>query len=215
MNKIILFDWGGLILKEYPNHYCDRDAISDTLRTFNKNLSYDEAYKIYEDTRYDENHINISRQDSDEDKYKWYERIKKKANLNVSYDNFVKVFEENYKRIAKYDDIVKYIYSLKGKVKIGLFSDLLFVCLKALKDQIDLDVFDNVFLSYEEHWTKARLEAFENVENKLKMHGKEILFIDNSENKIENAKKFNWNTCLATGEELDKIKKAVNEFLEN
>lgn len=214
MEKIIIFDWGGVILKEYPEHCCDRDAIISTIKKFNNNLSDEEAYQLYLDTLKDEDDNIITIYDDYENKYKWYERINDKGNLNTTYEEFVNTFINNYKKIDKYEEIVNYIYSLKDKVKLGLFSDLIFTCFEALNKHIDLNIFDYVFLSYIEGITKSNIESFINVESKLKIDVNNILFIDNNETNINNAKERGWNTCLAYGYELDKIKENINKFLE-
>lgn len=213
MNKIIIFDWGGVILKEYPYHYCDQDAIKETIRKFNPSLTEEEAYKLYLDTLKDENNHIISLFDDYNDKYRWYQRINDKGNLNVTYEVFINEFKNNYKKIDKYEDVVEYIYCLKEKTNLALFSDLIFVCYEALEKHINLEVFDKIFLSYKEGYVKSNIEAFINVENKLKIKGENILFIDNNENNINNAKNRGWKTCLAYGYELDKIKISVEEFL--
>lgn len=213
MNKIVIFDWGGVILKEYPEHYCDQDAIKETIKKFNNNLNDTEAYDIYLNTLKDENEKIISIYNDNKNKYKWYERVKTKGNLNVEYDDFVSTFINNYKKIDKYQEVIDYIYALKNKVSLALFSDLIFVCFNALEKHIDLNVFDKVFLSYEEGFVKSDINAFINVENKLNIKGEDILFIDNNENNIKNAKKRGWNTCHAFGYELDKIKTSIDKFL--
>lgn len=213
MKKIIIFDWGGVILKEYPEHYCDQDAIKETIKKFNSTLSDDISYQIYLDTLLDENNQIISIFNDYENKYRWYQRIKEKANFNTTYEEFVEEFTNNYTKINKYEDVVNYIYSLKDKVDLALFSDLIFVCFSALKKHIDLNVFNKVFLSYKEGYVKSNIEAFINVEKKLNVTGENILFIDNNIINIENAKKRGWNTCHAYGYELDKIKATVDEFL--
>ena len=47
------------------------------------------------------------------------------------------------------------------------------------------------------------------------MNPENILFIDDIKANIKKAKSKGWNTCNAFGNELDKIKKNVKEFLEN
>ncbi len=210
--KVVIFDWGGVILKEYPNHYCDRDAITDTIKKFNNNLNYEDAYQLYLNTLYDENGKIISILDDYTDKYKWYERINKEGNLNTAYEEFTSEFINNYKKIDKYEDVVNYIYSLKDKIKIYLFSDLIFTCYESLKKHIDLNIFDDIFLSYKEGYTKSDIKAFINVNNKL--NNKNILFIDNNTNNIENAKKIGWNTLCCTGEDMNKIKNEVEKFMD-
>jgi FMN phosphatase YigB (HAD superfamily) len=213
MEKVVIFDWGGVILKEYPNHYCDRDAIVETFTKFNNSLTPEEAHHLYRETLYDEKGRIISTLNDEDSKYKWYLRIKETAKLDVDYDTFIKEFTNNYKKVDKYEDVVNYIYSLKGRVKLCLFSDLIFICLESLKKHIDLNTFDKVFLSYEEGFTKSHIEAFTNVNGKINGDNYDVLFIDNNAHNLENAKKVGWNTCLAIGDEIDKIKKIVEDFL--
>ena len=47
----------------------------------------------------------------------------------------------------------------------------------------------------------------------LKVKPEDILFIDDDYQNILAAKECGWNTCLAFGYELDKIKKSVDDFL--
>ncbi len=213
INKVIIFDWGGVILKEYPFHYCDQDAIKETMRKFNNNLTEKQAYQLYLDTLKDEDNNIISIFNDYEHKYKWFQRINNKGNLNTTYDEFVNEFINNYKKTDKYEEIVNYIYSLKNKATLVLFSDLIFGCFKALEKHINLEIFDYVFLSYQEGFTKTNIKAFINVESKLKVKPENILFIDNNQYNINNAKKCGWNTCLAYGYEIDKIKNSINDFL--
>lgn len=213
MDKIIIFDWGGVILKEYPEHYCDQDAIIETIKKFNNNLTDNDAYQLYLDTLKDENNRIISIFNDYESKYKWYERIHNNGKLNTTYEEFINEFTYNYNKIDKYEEVVNYIYTLKDKTNLVLFSDLIFACFSALENTINLNIFDKIFLSYEEGYVKSNIEAFINVEKKLNIKAENILFIDNNENNINNAKKRGWNTCLAFGYELDKIKNTVDKFL--
>lgn len=213
MDKIIIFDWGGVILKEYPEHYCDQDAIIETIKKFNNNLTDNDAYQLYLDTLKDENNRIISIFNDYESKYKWYERIHNNGKLNTTYEEFINEFTYNYNKIDKYEEVINYIYTLKDKTNLVLFSDLIFACFSALENTINLNIFDKIFLSYEEGYVKSNIEAFINVEKKLNIKAENILFIDNNENNINNAKKRGWNTCLAFGYELDKIKNTVDEFL--
>lgn len=217
--KTIIIDWGGVILRESKqkenvgNYYCDRNAIVDTIKYFNNKLSDEEAFDLYITTLRDENNQIISSLNSEEDKHKWFYRINKKGNLTTNYDEFIELFENNYKKIDIYEDVVNYIYSLKNKAKLCLFSDLIFVCCNSLEQSIDLNVFDNLFLSYEEKCTKRDVEAFINVMNKLNIPPKDILFVDNTESNAIVAKSIGWSVCIANGYQLDKIKNAVEEFL--
>ena len=57
------------------------------------------------------------------------------------------------------------------------------------------------------------LPSYEIVEKDCNIEPKNMLFIDDSKENIEVANKRGWNTCLATGHELDKIKDSINNFL--
>lgn len=213
MKKTVIFDWGGVILKEYPEHYCDRDAIVDTIWKFNSNFTYEEAYQLYLDTLHDENGNIISMFDDYNNKYKWFERINKSGDLNTTYDEFTNEFINNYKKIDKYSDVVNYIYSLKEKCNLYLFSDLLFTCYDALCGQINLSVFDDVFLSYKEGFVKSDIDAFKNVIKKIGDNSSDILFIDNNSTNTLNAEKLGWSCLCTNGSNFNIIKEKVNEFL--
>ena len=51
------------------------------------------------------------------------------------------------------------------------------------------------------------------LESDCKIKPSNILFIDDCSDNIETAKKRGWNTCLASGYELNKIKNSINKFL--
>ena len=213
MEKIVIFDWGGVILKEYPAHYCDRDAIVDSIKKFDVDFSYDEAYKLYSDTICDLDDNSICMYDDYENKYKWFERIRTKGEIKVNYDDFINEFIKNYLKIDKYEEVVDYIYSLKGKCHLCLFSDLIFTCYDALCNQINLEVFDDVFLSFRDHFTKRSIDAYKYVLEKLNCSPSDIIFIDNNINNIVNAQSLGWNVVYANGLELDMIKEEVNKFI--
>ena len=79
--------------------------------------------------------------------------------------------------------------------------------------QVDLSQFDYVWLSYLIHCRKTSQEAFLVVENELQVSPSDIMFIDDTEINISNAKERGWNTCKAYGYELDKIKASIEKFL--
>lgn len=214
MEKIVIFDWGGVILKEYPAHYCDRDAIVDSIIYFDEDYTAEDAYKLYLNTLCDFDDNYICMYDDYENKYKWFDRLKTKGEVkNINYDDFIKVFRNNYLKIDKYEDVVNYIYSLKGKCHLCLFTDLIFTCYDALCKQIDLDVFDDVFLSFKDHFTKRNVDAYKYVLDSLGCSPSDILFIDNNIDNINKAESLGWNVVYANGLELDMIKEKVSSFL--
>jgi len=213
MDKIVIFDWGGVIMHKYPDNNSDRDAIIRTIKSFNHDLSDAEAWNIYTKTLCDENGIYISRQNDEQSKIYWVERIKKLGNFETTPEEFSSRFTEEHFKVEYYKEVVEFAHSLKGKCKIGLFSDLIYACYPALDKQVDLSKFDYVWLSYLTHLRKNAEEAFAFVEQSLQIPPKNILFIDDTSANIENAKNRGWNTCQATGNEFEKIKNSVEQFL--
>ena len=214
MEKYVIFDWGGVILHEFGDTNCDRDAINKTFKKFNPDLTEEEIWDVYISTCRDENNTHLAKQNDKESFYKYFDRIKEKGKFNCTYEEFVNEFSNNFINCDTYKEVEEFIYSLKGKVKLCLFSDLIFVFEHAIRSHVNFDVFDRVFLSFVEGIHKSEVSAFEYVENDLGVTGEQILFVDNMERNINNAKARNWNTCQAFGYEIDRIKETVNKFIE-
>lgn len=213
MGKIVIFDWGGVIMHKHPVDNNDRQAIIRTIRSFNSNLTDEEAWDVYAKTLIDENGVYISRQDDELSKIKWVDRINRAGNFNVSVDDFSARFIAEQLKVGYYKELVDFIHSLKDVCQIGLFSDLIFCCTPVLDEQVDLSQFDYVWLSYLTHLRKNTEDAFILVEKDVQVSPEDILFIDDTTVNIENAKKRGWNTCQAFGYELDKIKDSVEKFI--
>lgn len=213
-DKIVIFDWGGVILNEYAEKNNLQEAIIRTIKKYNQALSDDDAFNIYLETLLDENGVNISTQNDKKSKINWVERISKKAKVDIPYEDFVNTYSLECQKATSYNDVVQYIYSLKDKCKVGLLSNIIFTCSETLNNQIDLSKLDYVWLSYEIHHRKPDVELFIKVEKDIDILPKDILFIDDKMRNLNVAKKRGWNICLATGNDIEKIKQAIEEFLE-
>lgn len=215
VNKLVLFDWEGVILRKYPQPHSSKEAIINTIKFFNNSLTEDDAYTVYRATLKDENGVYVSQYNDDINITKWFERLKEKANLIVEKADFYNKFEEEFLKTEPYKDVVELIHSLKGKCKVGVFSDLILYCGKALDKQVNFNTLDYVFLSYETGLLKTDIKAFENVEKITKIEPENILFIDDYDFNLENARNRGWNTCFSEGFEIEKINKKINKFLYN
>ena len=215
MDKIVIFDWGGVIMHKHPVDNNDKQAIIRAIKYFNSDLTYDEAWSVYINTLTDENGIFISRQDDEQSIIKWVKRLNLAGHFNVTVDEFIRKFTEEHLKVGYYKELVDYIHSLKRKCKIAIFSDLISCNYPLLDSQVDLSQFDYVWLSYITHFRKNEEIPFQIVESDLQIPTSDILFIDDTSINIENAKKRGWNTCQAFGYELDKIKSSVEHFLSN
>lgn len=212
-DKLVIFDWGGVILNEYSDVNNLQQVIIRTIKKYNQTLSDDEAFNIYQETLLDEKGINISTQNDEKSKLNWVKRIAKKAKVDIPYEDFINTCSIECQKASSYSDVVKYIYSLKDKCKVGLLSNIIFTYYDALNNQIDLSKLDYVWLSYQIHQRKPDVEAFIKVENDIDILPKNILFIDDKMRNLNVAKSRGWNICCANGNELEKIKDTVEKFL--
>ena len=211
--KLVVFDWGGVILCEPPDENNSKQAIVRIVKTYAPNISDEVAYQVYLETLHDEHGTNISTQNDLESKHKWVSRISRKLNRTIEYDDFVRTFSKEYQKISYKKEVVKYIASLEKTCKLGLMSNLVFACEDALKTQVKNIAFDYLWLSFKMGYRKPEKVIFEMIKQEVNMPAKWILLIDDKAKNIEQANKCGWHTCMATGNELAKIKDAVNHFL--
>lgn len=202
--KLILFDWGNIVDSHTTGYTC-YDAYNDL---FNE-CGYKGEKTIYNVL----GKYNLSCIKTNEEFSKTYKLMAKEFNLNKSYDEFVKIYKRVFSRIDYYKEVADYEISLKDKCYIGILSDLNIFDKERLDKQVNLPLYDYVFLSYEMGLKKPGIEIFNAVQKQLPFTPNNILFIDDRKDNIESAKKIGWNTCQATGLELDKIKSSVDKFL--
>ena len=118
----------------------------------------------------------------------WFDKIRNEFNLQCSEDDFYKFYEEEFNRIEYYKDVVEYAHSLKSKCKIGILSNLGKVDIARLDKQVDLKVFDYVWLSYELKCSKPNEKVYKIVEKDCNISPNNILFIDDVQKNLEPAK---------------------------
>ena len=146
--------------------------------------------------------------------YEWYEKIKKEIGFYVDFNEFVKVYEEEFNKIYYYKDVVNFITSLEGKCSLGVLSNLLYIDRNRINKHMNLKRFNYVWLSFELGCRKPEAKIYKIVEKECGFETNNILFIDDDKDNILMAKKRGWNVCRACGYELDKIKSAVYKFLD-
>ena len=96
MDKIVIFDWGGVIMNKFPDVNNDKEAIIRTIKSFAHNLSDEEAWEIYVKTLVDENGIFISRQNDENSKIKWLQRIETLGKFETTLEEFTNKFIEEH-----------------------------------------------------------------------------------------------------------------------
>ena len=207
--KICLFDWGGVIETSHIEYQTIRDCLYS--------LGY---YNIHTTDVYDEFHEkdSFSQFDYINDESKFDEVLKEylsRFSKEVT-DEDVKKYKEIYVNMLVnnpyYKEVSEYIYSLKGRIEIGILSNASMLDKKRQDSHINYDKLDYKFLSYELGMVKPFKEIYEYVDNVLKDY--EILFLDDKEANLEVPKSLGWHTyLLKPGGDLDGIKKACEEFI--
>lgn len=196
-NKLILFDWGGIVEDNYR-------WFQDYEKVFH-DCGYDGKFELRD--------YKFSAIPNETEFRKVFDRIKKDYNLNVDYEYFINRFIEVLDDTPYYKEVAEYEHSLKDKCYIGILSNLSIFDRDRIDRQVNLSMYDYVFLSYELACRKPDREIYEKVQEQLPFDKKDILFIDDRSDNIEEAKKFGWNVFKTTGKELDKIKEVCEEFL--
>ena len=203
-NKLILFDWGNIVESHTTGYTC-YDAWNDLLKVCGYNGT-ENTFKIVQD-------YNFQCIQTFNEFEKVYNQISEKYNLKTTYLEFSQLYKKIFDKIDYYNNVAEYEKSLKDRCYIGIFSNLTILDKDRLNKQVGLSNYDYAFLSFEIGCVKPQKEIYEKVNKKIQISSENILFIDDAKENIDAAKEFGWNTVIATGLELDKIKKHCEEFL--
>ena len=209
MKKIVLFDWGGVIEDASLEYDTIRDCLYmcgfhniDSASVFAEYHKYDASGFIDEVTTEEEldkvllEFLRSYDKNTDMEKVHEYKKVYKKHMANNPY----------------YKEVSEYIDSLKGKVELGILSNVSLLDLDRQMKHINHDSFNYKFLSCELGMVKPSSELFNYVNEKLKDY--EILFLDDREVNLEIPKSLGWKTYLVNkGGDLKGIKDTINEFL--
>ncbi len=206
--KIVIFDWGGVIESHREGKYSLNTAITNFIKHFNNDVDENGLIEKYFD-------VCTNKIEQGNKAYNWFEKIKYNFNLECIEEEFYKFYEEEFNRIEYYKEVVEYAHSLKNKCKIGILSNLGSVDKQRLNKQVGLSKFDYVWLSFELKCSKPNEKVYKIVEEDCKIEPNNILFIDDFKENLKPAQTRGWNTCNACGYELEKIQKSVSEFLDN
>lgn len=213
MQKIVIFDWGGVVLNHENNCEQIYKATVRLIRHFNKDISEEEILENWTFRNSLGHHAGTL---NDEKSIKdWVNTLEKVMNIDVEFEVFKEKYEEEFGKVEHYKEVVEYIHSLKDKCKIGILSNLNAFDRKRIDEHMDFKKFDYVFLSFEIGIKKPDREVYEYVSDKLKVAPENILFIDDKIINIKAAESCGWKTCNTYGYELEKIKEAVNKFLQD
>ena len=200
-NKLILFDWGGIVE--------DSDSFKQAWYDLFADCGYDEADAHRRIQAYE-----LSAIKTEEEFRQTYQSIKDEFNLEISFDDFKRLYYLHVSDTKYYPEVAEYEHSLKDECYIGILSNLCIYDKERIDKQLGLANYDYVFLSFEIGYRKPNLKIFEYVLNNVPFKPEDILFIDDLDLNIEAASSLGIRTCKITGKELDKIKQVCKEFIE-
>lgn len=209
-NKIIIFDWGGVIESNREGDYNIRNARIKLIKQFNDSIDEKELLKKYEDCYYE---LDIRACKSPDDIQKWFNTLKMDLQLNCNFEEFCEAYKEEHSKVYYYKEVVEFAHSLREYCKTGILSNLIFLDKTRIDYHMNLNKFDYIWLSFEIGAGKPDEKIYKFVEEECKILPENILFIDDKERNIVPAMKRGWNVCQARGYELDKIKESVKCFL--
>lgn len=211
--KIIICDWGGVIESHDDRYYPVSKAIISLIRKYTNKYDNDEIIKTYSSCAYDQNNVEIGSVSKIDGIYSWIDRLKNAFKFETAYDVFLQNYKLEHDKIYSYQNVVSFIKSIKDKCKIAILSNLMLIDRERIDKHVKLSDFDYVWLSFEMELKKPDYKIYKKVEEDCGYDPKNILFIDDTYENIAAAQKRGWNTCMATGNELGKIKQAVDNFL--
>ncbi len=207
-NKIVVFDWGGVVESHKNGEYSWNYAIENLLKRFNSNLEGKNIVQKYLDIK-----IKVAEEKLENPSEESFRRIKEAFNLKCTIEEFNEAYPEELNKIEYYKDVVNFIHSLKKYCKIGILSSLDPKDKVRIDKQMNLKKFDYVWLSFELKCNKPNREIYQIVEKDCGLEPKNILFVDDTEKNLEIPKEKGWQVLHANGHELEIIKRKVNEFL--
>ena len=210
--KAVIFDWGGVIENTSDSENGWYKLTSNIIsRLTNGKINELRSWATFS---LDDKKVNICSINDMGSLSKWVEYLEEEYGFKTTIDEFISIYKEEYDKSLYYKDVVDYIHSLKGKCRVGILSNLVMLDKDRLNKQVDFSYIDDLFLSFEVGLIKPNEGIFERVEESLKIPSKDILFIDDRKDNVDAALNRGWNALQATGEDLEKIKEVVNNFIE-
>lgn len=200
-NKLVLFDWGGIVEKHAGKKgmYQQLDGFLSELGLLGKT---------------DLGEYSLSSRTSIKDIEFVFKDLCSRFNLTITFEEFLNTYYKYYDKVEYFKDVSEFEKSLKDSCFIGILSNLSVLDKSRIDKQLNLSEYDYVFLSFEIGEVKPNKKIYEYVLNNVPFKGCDILFLDDAEPNINAALSLGINACLVKGEDLDNIKLCVNKFLD-
>lgn len=214
--KVILFDIGGVIENHEEQAFNIEKVIIDFVKKFNNNLSDKEILDMWTwsiDGSLNGKTLGVT--NDEKDYIIWIETIKQRFNFECSIDKFLKEYyasANNMKLYKGVQDLINELLSLN--VKVGLFSDTVFLVKDRIKREVPYDRMIK-FFSFEIGMKKNNIESYKYVINKLNVNPGDILFLDDKMVNIELARKCGIKAIKFENDKILFVKQSIFKFLNN
>lgn len=204
-DKLILFDWGHVI-QDGDSEKCNIEEARKKVCADMNPIDYNSLLKIFDlDEFWTLNGVEFKKFITDK-------LIETGSSSN--FDDFRKSYLYHNKNVPYFNETIQLINNLLNQCcYVGILSNISELDVIQLREHLDLDKFDYLFLSTQLGVQKPNDNIYNIVLNKTNILPNNILFIDDKMDNIEMANKYGWTTCLATGNEIDKIRIKVDSFL--
>ncbi len=202
MIKFVYFDVGGVLIKDFS----ETDKFNKMLSDFGLNKEQESLFlKLFL-----ENSTSICKGNISCDEFLFKTKFDLKLNVSNDLDlcqEFVDRFEVNL-------DIHSFLEKISKEIKIGLLTNmypnmLSKIKIKNLLPEINWGV---VIDSSEVGYEKPEIEIFKLAEKFAGVAPNEILFVDNTKNHLEVAKKIGWQTYFFDSKNYSKSCLELNEY---
>lgn len=204
--KLILFDWGNVLLNSDSNEYTIFDARKDIVNELQP--TYPEILmRIFSDEEF----WTQSGFDLD----LCINNYLKMSVCKYNTDEFKKCYFKHYRKVPWYREMVAIVkkMAIDSRFHIGILSTLCEMDYELLKENLPIDKFDYRFFSFNLGVQKPNERIYKNVEIITGTHPNDILFIDDLKKNIHMAESRGWNTLLATGDDFESIREKCYAFM--
>ncbi len=186
MNNVYVFDMGNVLKRSFE------------LSKFYKEIETKISFDIFKDYWY----ANLESVEKGTLNSKQFLNMIRKYSLSPkSLDEIIRIYKDCTNTI--YEDTLNIIYNLKNHdKKVYLLSDLKDIDYECLKQKIDINIFDKLFLSFELGYTKRDKEVFKILINELNVNPNKIYFFDDKESNVNMAREMGISAYLVTGDNI-------------
>lgn len=206
MNKLILFDWGNVLLDSNSDKYNVFDARKDIILELEPQNTQKFIDMFNKDEFWTMSGKNLNA---------LIQKLLTESGCHCTVDDFKECYLKHYGKVPWFSDMVSLINTLAsdGRFHIGVLSTLCEMDLELLKANLSLDRLDYRFFSFNLGVQKPDARIYEMIEVITGYSKDDILFIDDRKDNIKEAQSKGWNTILATGNDFEDIREKCYSFM--